>query len=259
MLIGTLYPLVLEVADRRAHLGRRAVLQPDLRPADRAAPAHRAVRADARLEARRPPRRRGAAGLRLRRWPFSRRWSRPGWPAAENLLALFGVGGRHLADRRRDLRDRVSHQARSPRRRPRSLRRLAGLPRSAFGTTLAHAGVGVTVLGIVVASNFATEHILTMRPGDEVVAGGRTIVLDDVFTARRTELRRDGRPVHGARGGQRGRGDGADQAPVRGAPDGDHRGGDRDLRRLAALRVARRHRARQGAWWSASTGSRWSP
>jgi cytochrome c-type biogenesis protein CcmF len=62
-----------------------------------------------------------------------------------------------------------------------STRRLAGLPRSAFGTMFAHAGVGVTVLGIVVASNFLTEQILTMRPGEEITAGGRTVTLDDVF------------------------------------------------------------------------------
>jgi cytochrome c-type biogenesis protein CcmF len=59
-----------------------------------------------------------------------------------------------------------------------SLNRLAGLPRSAFGTALAHAGVGVTVLGLVTASTWSTETILTMRPGDSTVIGGRTVTLD---------------------------------------------------------------------------------
>ncbi|MGO7675412.1 cytochrome c-type biogenesis CcmF C-terminal domain-containing protein, partial [Rhizobium ruizarguesonis] len=35
-----------------------------------------------------------------------------------------------------------------------ALRRLSGLPRSAFCTALAHAGLGVTVLGIVAVTTF---------------------------------------------------------------------------------------------------------
>ena len=60
-------------------------------------------------------------------------------------------------------------------------RRLWGLPRAAYGTMLAHAGVGVTVLGIVIASNYASEQILTMHPGETITAGGRQVTLDDVF------------------------------------------------------------------------------
>ena len=92
VIIGTLYPLVLEALTGDAHLGRRAVLQPDLRAAGRAAAPHRAVRAAARLEARRPPRRRGAADVRLRR--RARRGDRRGGasPARRSSLALFGVG-----------------------------------------------------------------------------------------------------------------------------------------------------------------------
>ncbi len=59
-----------------------------------------------------------------------------------------------------------------------SLRRAAGLPRAAYGTTLAHAGVGIMVLGIVAATTWATETILTMKPGDTVTVGSRTITLD---------------------------------------------------------------------------------
>jgi cytochrome c-type biogenesis protein CcmF len=62
-----------------------------------------------------------------------------------------------------------------------SLRRVAGLPRAAIGTMLAHVGVGVTVLGIVVASNYASEDIRTMRPGDEIAVAGMAMRLDDVF------------------------------------------------------------------------------
>ena len=93
-------------ADRRHDLGRRAVLQPDLRAADHAAAPHRAVRADARLEARRPPRRRRAADVRLRRRRSlagdRRRVARR---RRNRSLALFGVAARRLADRRRAVGD----------------------------------------------------------------------------------------------------------------------------------------------------------
>jgi cytochrome c-type biogenesis protein CcmF len=59
-----------------------------------------------------------------------------------------------------------------------SLRRLRGLPRSALGTTLAHFGLGVTLLGIVAATAWSTENILTMKPGDSVAAGGYQVTLE---------------------------------------------------------------------------------
>lgn len=99
---------------------------------------------------------------------------------AENVLALFGVavGIWLIAGAVSEIAFRIKLFAAPP---AESMRRLAGLPRSAFGTTFAHAGVGLTVLGIVVASNFMTEQILTMRPGDEITAGGRTVTFDDIF------------------------------------------------------------------------------
>jgi len=60
------------------------------------------------------------------------------------------------------------------------LRRAAGLPRSAYGTALAHAGVGMTVLGIVVASNLSGEVIRAMTPGDTAEVGSYTLTLDRV-------------------------------------------------------------------------------
>ncbi|MBV6658330.1 MAG: heme lyase CcmF/NrfE family subunit [Devosiaceae bacterium] len=51
-------------------------------------------------------------------------------------------------------------------------RRLINLPRSAWGTTLAHFGVGVMVLGIVGVSAFESERITTVRPGDTVDVAG---------------------------------------------------------------------------------------
>ena len=48
------------------------------------------------------------------------------------------------------------------------LRRFAGLPRSVFGTALAHLGLGLTVLGIVSVMSLQAERILSMRPGETV-------------------------------------------------------------------------------------------
>ena len=62
VLIGTLYPLALEALTGDKISVGRAVFQSHLRAADGAAAARRAVRAVPRLEARRLPRRRAAAG-----------------------------------------------------------------------------------------------------------------------------------------------------------------------------------------------------
>jgi cytochrome c-type biogenesis protein CcmF len=56
-----------------------------------------------------------------------------------------------------------------------SLSRLAGLPRSTLGMTLAHAGVGVTVVGIVCISLWKVEHIVAMKPGDKAEVGKYTV------------------------------------------------------------------------------------
>lgn len=61
--------------------------------------------------------------------------------------------------------------------------RLKGLPRSAFGTALAHMGLGVTVLGIVAVTAFETEHVLEMKQGMTADAGGYTLVFDGMKEA----------------------------------------------------------------------------
>jgi cytochrome c-type biogenesis protein CcmF len=61
--------------------------------------------------------------------------------------------------------------------------RLKGLPRSAFGTALAHMGMGVTVLGIVAVTTFETEHVVEMRPGMTTEAGGYSILFDGMREA----------------------------------------------------------------------------
>jgi len=62
-------------------------------------------------------------------------------------------------------------------------RRLAGLPRSAFGTAFAHAGLGVAVLGIVAVTTFETEHVIEMKSGQTVEAGGYSVRFDGMKPA----------------------------------------------------------------------------
>jgi cytochrome c-type biogenesis protein CcmF len=62
-------------------------------------------------------------------------------------------------------------------------RRLSGLPRSAFGTALAHAGLGITVLGIVAVTTFEAEHITSMKPGETAELGGYSLRFDGMQPA----------------------------------------------------------------------------
>ncbi len=61
-----------------------------------------------------------------------------------------------------------------------AVRRAVGLPRSTWGTVLAHAGVGVMVIGIA-ATAWSTERIVSMRIGDEEPVGSYVARLDAVF------------------------------------------------------------------------------
>ena len=58
-----------------------------------------------------------------------------------------------------------------------SWRRAVGLPRSAYGTALAHAGLGLTVLGIIAATTWGTESIRAMKPGDTETLSGYDLTL----------------------------------------------------------------------------------
>jgi cytochrome c-type biogenesis protein CcmF len=58
--------------------------------------------------------------------------------------------------------------------------RLRALPRSAFGTMVAHFGIGVVVLGIVSTSAWRTEVITVLKPGESVAIAGRTVTFEGV-------------------------------------------------------------------------------
>jgi cytochrome c-type biogenesis protein CcmF len=63
-------------------------------------------------------------------------------------------------------------------------RRLASLPRSAYGTMLAHSGAGLMVVGIVATSAYQSERILVMRPGDRVEIAGYELTFRGVAPGR---------------------------------------------------------------------------
>ena len=62
-------------------------------------------------------------------------------------------------------------------------RRLKNQPRSAFGTTLAHFGAGLLVIGIVATSAYREERILVMKPGEEASIAGYTLSFRGVAPA----------------------------------------------------------------------------
>jgi len=59
-----------------------------------------------------------------------------------------------------------------------ALRRAAGLPRSAWGTALAHAGIAVSLIGIVGASAWGTERIASLKPNETVTLGAYQLTFD---------------------------------------------------------------------------------
>ncbi len=60
-----------------------------------------------------------------------------------------------------------------------SARRLVGLPRQALGTAFAHAGLGVTLLGLA-ATGWGAETIMTMKPGDTAEVGPYNVTLESL-------------------------------------------------------------------------------
>ncbi len=61
-----------------------------------------------------------------------------------------------------------------------SLRRLVGLPRTAWATALAHFGLGVTLIGIVSTSAWQSELVTTMTPGQTVTLSGHMITFSGI-------------------------------------------------------------------------------
>jgi cytochrome c-type biogenesis protein CcmF len=61
-------------------------------------------------------------------------------------------------------------------------RRAAGLPRSAWGTAVAHFALGVTLLGIVFATNWGSERIIALKPTQTVSISGYDLTFDGMVS-----------------------------------------------------------------------------
>jgi cytochrome c-type biogenesis protein CcmF len=61
-----------------------------------------------------------------------------------------------------------------------AMRRARGLPRSTWGTAVAHAGVGVALIGIVCETTWNTEYIGTLKTDDVAKVAGYELKLDGI-------------------------------------------------------------------------------
>lgn len=84
------------------------------------------------------------------------------------------------------------------------IRRFVGLPRQAWGTAFAHAGLGVSIFGIACASFYGSEQVLAMKPGETTDLAGYHFTFEGITPRQggtyREEVGRfsvtaDGRPI----------------------------------------------------------------
>jgi len=61
-------------------------------------------------------------------------------------------------------------------------RRMSNLPRSSYGSMIAHFGLGVMVLGITATSAWNDERILSMRAGQQIDFAGYNLTFDNIST-----------------------------------------------------------------------------
>ncbi|MET0687931.1 MAG: cytochrome c-type biogenesis CcmF C-terminal domain-containing protein, partial [Methyloceanibacter sp.] len=59
-------------------------------------------------------------------------------------------------------------------------RRLRTLPRASYGSALAHAGLGITVIGIVATTAWRSEAILALKPGETAEIAGYSLLFEGV-------------------------------------------------------------------------------
>jgi len=82
-----------------------------------------------------------------------------------------------------------------------SLARAAGLPRSAWGMTLAHLGLAGVIAGAAGAALWTSEDILTMTPGQTVELAGYDITFDGVSDRRGPNYNAERGTFRATRGG----------------------------------------------------------
>ena len=136
--------------------------------------------------------------------------------------------------------------------------RARGLPRSAWGTAVAHFAAGMLLFGVIAESQWNAERIVSLKPGETVSVRGYDLTLDGLLPRpgpNYRELIARFTVRQGRRGDRRAR---AVEAHVPAAPDVDDRGRAADARRFAALSLARRRRGRRrdrGAALSQAAGA----
>ncbi len=81
------------------------------------------------------------------------------------------------------------------------VRRAVNLPRSNYGTLCAHFGIGLMVLGIVGTTGYQEERILVMKPGEQVTLGGYTATFKGAAPQRGPNYREDVAQFDITRGG----------------------------------------------------------
>ena len=59
-----------------------------------------------------------------------------------------------------------------------SVSRAKGLPTSTWGSALAHAGIGVTLIGVVAASVWSSEKVVAVKPGETIELSGLQITFE---------------------------------------------------------------------------------
>ncbi|MGD9502122.1 MAG: cytochrome c-type biogenesis CcmF C-terminal domain-containing protein, partial [Methyloceanibacter sp.] len=128
---------------------------------------------------------------------FAAAWGRGPW------LAPFGIGlGLWLIlGALSEIAYRVKLREAAP---SETWRRLRHLPRAAYGTALAHGGLGLAVIGIVATTAWRSETILALKPGESAEIAGYTLTFKGVAARAGPNYReqaalfavtRDGRPV----------------------------------------------------------------
>ena len=81
-----------------------------------------------------------------------------------------------------------------------TLAKAAGLPRSTWGTALAHSGVGLTVIGIAAAA-WGLEALGALKPGEQLSAGPYSVRLESVVPRTGPNYREDVARLSVARAG----------------------------------------------------------
>ena len=136
------------------------------------------------------------------------------------------------------------------------LRRFAGLPRSVFGTALAHFGLGLTMLGIVGTLCLRQPRsISSMKPGETVATAGYTLRFDGLSRHSGPNYTEDrGRFTLLGADGKHHRRDRLGEALLPGPADADDRGRHPDDRASASSMSRSATTARTAAsscalWW----------